>query len=319
MKQSTKNIAIIIGVPVAYALAITWIFGLASWSDLYSVMSITFLFLSPTIIGALAVFLSRTEDAENAAYCICVPWIPVFLFVLITLLFSIEGWGCWIMVLPFFLFTASIGGLIGGYFKTRRKRGKVYLSVLALLPFFISPIEKIIGAIPGTYEAYTYIDITSSPEKIWSNVTRVKEIPQEQDRGTLTKFLRFPRPVKAELDFRGVGARREAIFSMGLVFHETVLEYSDMEKMVFSIKANRYEIPSTTFDEHVTIGGEYFDVLSGTYRLQKLNDSKYRLHLYSNFKLTTTFNFYASWWARWIMEDIQNNILQVIKARAEKK
>lgn len=26
---------------------------------------------------------------------------------------------------------------------------------------------------------------------------------------------------------------------------------------------------------------------------------------------------YASWWAGWIMKDIQNNILQVIKQRAE--
>lgn len=33
--------------------------------------------------------------------------------------------------------------------------------------------------------------------------------------------------------------------------------------------------------------------------------------------MNTTFNFYASWWARWIMQDIQNNILQVEKQRAE--
>jgi hypothetical protein len=70
-------------------------------------------------------------------------------------------------------------------------------------------------------------------------------------------------------------------------------------------------------DEHIVIGGDYFDVLDGTYELQQLNDSTYRIHLYSHFKLSTTFNFYASWWAGWIMKDIQNNILQVIKQRAE--
>lgn len=60
-----------------------------------------------------------------------------------------------------------------------------------------------------------------------------------------------------------------------------------------------------------------FDVLNGIYELQQLNDRTYRLHLYSYFKLTTTFNFYASWWARWIMKDIQYNILQIEKERAE--
>ena len=109
------------------------------------------------------------------------------------------------------------------------------------------------------------------------------------------------------------------MFTNGLVFHETVSEYVDRKKMVFSIKAYPYEIPSATMDEHVVIGGQYFDVLNGTYELEKLNDTTYRLNLYSHYKLTTTFNFYASWWAKWIMKDIQNNILQVEKRRAERE
>lgn len=86
--------------------------------------------------------------------------------------------------------------------------------------------------------------------------------------------------------------------------------------MSFTIKADPYNIPSTTMDEHVVIGGKYFDVLDGTYELQPLSDGNFRLHLYSHFELNTTFNFYASWWASWIMKDIQNNILQVIRQRA---
>jgi hypothetical protein len=148
-------------------------------------------------------------------------------------------------------------------------------------------------------------------------VTRVREIKEEQDKGWLTQTLGFPRPVKAELNYEGVGASREAIFTNGLVFHETVTEYIDKQKMVFAIKAYPHKIPSATMDEHVVIGGEYFDVLNGTYELEKLNETTYRLHLYSHFTLHTTFNFYASWWAGWIMKDIQNNILQVEKKRAE--
>jgi hypothetical protein len=148
-------------------------------------------------------------------------------------------------------------------------------------------------------------------------VTRVREIPAEQDKGWLTKALGFPRPVKAELNYLGVGAYREAVFTNGLVFHETVTHYRENEKMVFSIKADPYDIPSTTLDKHVVIGGEYFDVLNGTYELEKLGENYYRLHLYSHFKLATNFNFYASWWAKWIMKDIQQNILQVEKYRAE--
>lgn len=87
--------------------------------------------------------------------------------------------------------------------------------------------------------------------------------------------------------------------------------------MVFSIRANTFDIPSTTLDEHILIGGKYFDVLDGTYELEKLGENKYRLHLYSNFKMNTTFNFYSGLWGKIIMKDIQNNILKIEKKRAE--
>ncbi|HVY76287.1 MAG TPA: hypothetical protein VG890_15770 [Puia sp.] len=316
-KSKLTRTLIIIGIPVLYAIVLRLFYGVKTWGDLFSVMSVSFLVCLPTIVGALTVYFSSTEKVKKFWYRFFVPWIPIFIFFIIALLVSLEGWGCWLMILPFFLLAASIGGLIAGYFKLRKKRNKIYISLLAFLPFFASPVEHLIGAIPGTYEAYTYIDINAPADKIWDNITRVKEIKQEQDKGRLTKLLGMPRPVEAVLNYNGVGASREARFTKGLVFHETVLEYLDKKKMVFSIKADPYKIPSTTMDEHILIGGKYFDVLNGTYKLQQLNGKTYRLHLYSHFKLTTTFNFYASWWARWIMQDIQNNILQVEKARAE--
>ncbi|MEA5401814.1 hypothetical protein VB776_02730 [Arcicella sp. DC2W] len=316
-KQKILNILKVIAIPTGYAIVLRLLFGINTWRELFSVMSISFLFCLPTIVGALVVYFSSEEKVKETAYKVIAPWVPIFLFLFVTLGFGVEGWACWLMVMPLFLVAASVGGLIGGYFKMKKKDNNVYVSILVLFPIFVAPIEAMIGAIPGTYEAYTYIDIKAPADKIWHNVTRVRTIEANQDKGWLTKTLGFPRPIKAELNFEGVGAYREAIFTNGLVFHETVSEYIDKKKMTFSIKAYPHEIPSTTMDEHVVIGGEYFNVLNGTYELEKLNSTTHRLHLYSHFKLNTTFNFYASWWARWIMKDIQNNILQVEKLRAE--
>ncbi|XZF15123.1 hypothetical protein ACTHGU_03230 [Chitinophagaceae bacterium MMS25-I14] len=317
-KAKWLNLLKCVGIPVAYAIVLRLFFGVHSWEDLFSVMTVSFLFCLPTIVGALAVYYSNIEKVKKLRYRIIFPWLPVIIFFFITLLFSLEGWACWLMILPVFLVAASIGGLIGGYFKLRKyRRGNLYISLLTLLPLFLSPVESMIGSIPGTYEAYTDIDIHADAPAIWSHVTRVGEIMPEEDKGWLTGFLGFPRPLRAELNYEGVGASREAIFSKGLVFHEKVLQYEHQKQMRFSIKAFPYEIPSTTMDSHVVIGGKYFDVLDGTYQLEKLSDQNYRLHLYSHFKLKTTFNFYAGWWVTWIMKDIQNNILQVIKARCE--
>ena len=319
MNRNLKNLLIAIGIPILYAVVLRLAFGIKGWNDLFSVMSVTFLFLLPTIVGALTVYLSNKNKVEKLYYRIFTPWIPIILFLIITLVFAIEGWACWLMILPVFLIAASVGGLIGGYLKLKSRNDKLNISLLVLIPFLISPVEQLVEKIPGSYKAYTYIDINSSAERIWGNVTRVKTIEKEEDTGYLTEFLGFPRPLKAELNYNGVGAYREASFTNGLVFRETVTEYEENKKMVFSIKANTYEIPSTTLDEHILIGGEYFDVLNGTYELEKLNEGKYRLHLYSKFKMNTTFNFYAGWWGKIIMKDIQNNILKVEKKRSENK
>ncbi len=309
----------IVAVPTTYALLVRVLFEIDHMNEMFGVMTATFLFLSPGIVGALTMYISSVESSDNVPYRIFMPWIPVFVFMAVTLLLSMEGWACWVMALPLFLVFSSVGGILGTFLKRRQSGGSTYLSVLVLLPFLIAPIENTIGPRESTYTADTHIDIEARAATIWANVTRVQEIAAEQDKGWLTRNLGFPRPVKAELDFAGVGGAREAIFTNGLVFHETVTEYVDQKKMVFSIKAFPHEIPSTTMDEHVVIGGEYFDVIDGTYELEQLNATTQRLHLYSHFKLKTTFNFYASWWARWIMQDIQNNILQIEKHRAEGK
>lgn len=319
MNSRTKGILLAIGIPTLYALILRLVFGLDEWNEIFSVMSFTFLFLTPSILGAISVYYLSEDLAKKWRYRILVPWIPIFLFLIITLMLQIEGWACWVMILPVFLIAASIGGIIGGYLKTRRKNGRLNISILMLLPFLVSPIEQLIEKVPGNYRAYTYIDINSTPEKIWSNVTRVSTIEENDDTGYLTEFLGFPRPLKAELNYNGVGAHREAMFTKGLIFRETVTEYEENKKMVFDIKANTFEIPSTTLDEHVLIGGDYFDVLEGTYELEKLSEGKYRLHLYSDFKMNTTFNFYAGFWGKLIMQDIQNNILKIEKKRSEQE
>ena len=321
MKRLWRPLLFSIAIPTAYALLMRILFGLNPIRDFVEVMSISFFITVPFAIGYMTIAFSALERVRKLHYRIFAPWIPIFVFLALTLMLSIEGWACWLMILPVFLIFASIGGMVAGARKIRRadKPGRLQLSLVVLLPLLLAPLEKLLPLLPARYEAYTYTDIHAQASLIWQNVLRVRTIPEAADRGTLTRLLGFPRPIRAELNYAGVGGSREAIFSKGLVFQEVVHEYTPREKMAFNIRADPHTIPSTTMDEHVIIGGKYFNVLDGTYRLEQRSDSVYRLHLYSHFTMNTSFNFYASWWAGMIMKDIQNNILRVIQTRCEGK
>ena len=223
------------------------------------------------------------------------------------------------MMLPLFLILAGLGGLTAGYFRLKKSKkiDRLQISIAFILPLILSPIEHTIGPQLSIFKAETSIIIEAPLDVIWSNVTRVKTITATEDKGTINKWLGIPRPIKAELNFEGIHAERKAIFTGGLIFTEIVTAYKHQELMEFSIEPNTGEIPSTTFDEHILIGGKYFDVLKGTYAIERVNENEVKLKLWSEFEVNTTFNFYSGLWAKWIMSDIQNNILTVIKTRCE--
>jgi hypothetical protein len=308
-------------VPVTFAILIRLAFGANFLDDFVDVMSWNFFTTVPAAVGALFVYFSSENSARSIRYRIFGPWIPVVLIIFFTIAFQIEGWGCWIMISPLFLLSSSIGGLIGGYLKTRKSRKNKNLNVseIVLLPFLIGPIEKSIPRNPDVFTTFTAIDINADAATIWDNVTSVRKIGTAEDHSKLIDILGFPKPLEAKLDTLAVGGARKAIFERGLIFNETVTQYDDKKSMSFTIKANTYEIPSTTLDEHILIGGEYFDMLDGTYKLEKRGDNHYSLVLYSNFSMNTTFNSYAGIWGHYIMKDIQDNILTVIKNRSENR
>jgi hypothetical protein len=305
------------GVPVIYGFVLRGFFVSDLYSTAVGIVSAAFILFGPVCIGALTIFLSPPGAARNVWYNIFAPWLSIGLFILLTFLVKFEGAICIVMALPIFLVMASAGGLIAGEMRRRRQSKKLSVIAAVLLPFLIIPIEGSFELKPSDYEAFTSTEINAPADVIWQNVVRVREISPAEDNGKLSKFMGFPRPIVAELDTLMLGGRRKAVFDKGLVFDEVVYDYSHERKMSFSITPLTSEIPPATLDEHVIAGGKYFTVLDGTYELEKLSENRYKLILYSHFKLNTTFNFYSGMWSKWIMSDIQNNILCIIKERCE--
>src|SRR4029078_362877 len=89
----------------------------------------------------------------------------------------------------------------------------------------------------------------------------------------------FPDPIEATLSHEGVGGVRNASFAGNLVFIETIDIWEPGQRLAFTIATDTEKIPPTTLDEHVRIGGPYFDVLRGEYRLGSLPGGVIRLHL----------------------------------------
>ena len=216
---------------------------------------------------------------------------------------------------PLLLVLSSVGGVIGA---TEGASRRGFGSLLVCLPLLVAPLESRVPLPRALREVHTTIDIDAPAPVVWRQIVTVPPIRPAERKPALFTALGFPAPIAATLDRPGVGGVRQATFEGGLRFVETVTVWQENERLSFSIDPQTDTIPPTTLDRHVTIGGAYFDVLDGTYAIERLGAQRSRLHLLSRTRVSTHFNLYAGPWSDAVMRSIQVNILEVIRGRAER-
>jgi hypothetical protein len=313
------------GVGFMYGLFARYIFAYDALQSVFRVMSVAFIFGAPTSLGFLTVYIAERQSPPgtyNWGTRLVLPWLPAVAALGAALALAWEGLICIFLWLPLFLFLASAGGLLAGlvrYLIGKAGRGERLGYCFAVLPFLLAPVEKQFTPPDRIITVGTQIEISSDAQTIWENIERVPAIRAEEHRFYATHLLGFPKPVEAKLYGTGVGAVRHATFEGGVLFIETITEWEPQKHLSFSIKADTAKIPATTLDQHVTVGGPYFDVLQGTYDIQIVNTQKAILHLSSRHRLSTHFNLYSGWWTSFIMRDTQNHILKIIKQRCESR
>jgi hypothetical protein len=312
--------------PVAWitGLVIACVFGLAlrltaarSVTNFFPIMSIGFLCLGPAVIGFLAVYYSG-KTKPSILQATFLPWPAVLLTCALSAVLSLEGWICIVFLTPVALIFGSIGGLTAGHLLTRGRRNSLGItSCIAALPLLCMAVESHLAPPTRLRTVENSISIRANADAVWQQIQSVPPITPSELQPTWTHRIGFPRPVAAVLSHPGVGGVRTATFEHGLTFHETVTDWQPSHQLAFSIKADTAHIPPTTLDEHVTIGGPYFDVLDGEYRIEPQSDGTVLLHLTSHQRLSTDFNGYAGLWSDAVMSSLQQSILQVIQHRCE--
>jgi len=308
-------------VGMAYGLVLRFGAEVLLRGSVLPVISIGFLFFLPFAMGFVSVFLVERRQRQAVWVWLVLPLFPIAGSIAASMAALWEGLICVVMFAPIGIGLAVVGGLAAGLvvrYAASRSAGNVSLACVMVLPLVIAPWEQRIVFQPQIRQVESAIDIAAPPEVVWRNIERVPRISPEELAPSWSRRIGFPSPVEATLSYEGAGGVRHATFEGGVLFIETVDVWEPPHRLSFSIRAQTDQIPNTTLDEHVTIGGPYFDVLRGEYALEPLSDGSTRLHLSSRHRVSTDLNWYAHLWTDAIMADIQRTILQVIRNRCEK-
>lgn len=278
----------------------------------------SFLFLIPFAMGSLVAFLGMTiSDRKMLKWSLGMPSLVMGVGILASLLTGLEATFCLVVATPIMWPLCVLGAWITALIMRRLNKGRTYVTVVGLLPYLVAPIEQAIELPEKRLEIHNTVEIDASPEEVWREIASVREIQRSELPQSWIYMLGFPRPKAAVLDREGVGGIRIATFERNVSFFERVTEWKQNERLAFSIEADPAFVPANAFDQHIIVGGRFYDVLDGCYAIEPLGPQRVRLHLSSRHRLNSHFHAYAGWWSEKVMDQIQTTILGVIRNRAE--
>jgi hypothetical protein len=280
-----------------------------------SVMMVSFVVLVPLLIGALTVYFGG-EHRGKLWFALLAPAIPVLAFIAGTAVLLIEGSICIAMASPLFVALGAVGGFsMWVLLRLYQPRRSTMLGVLAL-PLLFGAVETR-APLPDRVQASTgSIQVDAPPERVWQLINHAVDIRPDEMRDGLAYRIGVPFPLSAHTVAPGVGGTRELRWDKGVSFDEPITAWEENRYIRWDYRFGPDSFPAGALDEHVVIGGRYFDLRDTSYRLTP-NAGGTRLDIHVTYRVSTNFNWYAGPLGRLLIDDAAHTILAFYKHRAE--
>lgn len=310
-----------------------WGAGIASLGAFYGVTAYTFFvkFLSvgsgvmltsflvgvPVAMGMLVAYLSEKKKLGGVVAASGVSVLALSLFAFAVGALFREGTICLVMALGLFIPLMLLGALISliASWASPKQSGK--LSVVALmLPFVFGSVEQNIDSPTLRQQTQRSVYITASPEKIWNLINFPLDIRPEELKNGFAYQIGVPYPLEARTLEGRVGGKRQLVWERGVRFEEEITEWQENRRIAWKYLFTPESFPSGSLDDHVVIGGQYFDIEDTSYTLTPEGKGT-RLTVQVGTRVSTHFNWYADFCARYLVGDTAEAILNFYKQRAQ--
>jgi hypothetical protein len=279
-------------------------------------MLLSFLAGIPMSIGVIVGFASSRRRMAGAAGAGALATLSISLFVFAAGAVLREGFICIVMAFPIFLVMGLVGALLGALMSSGKRKGTKALPAILLVPILGGPIEAQLPS-PTTYlDTTRSIHIAAAPAKVWQQINHPLDIkPSELAEGFAYR-IGVPYPIEARTIEGRVGGTRVLSWERGVTFEEQITAWEPNRHIAWVYKFGPDSFPPGSLDDHIVIGGRYFDLEATSYTLQEEGGGT-RLTIAVRTRVTTHFNWYAGLWAHYLVDDTAGAILKFYKARSE--
>ena len=286
--------------------------------DLFETMSGSFALLAPIAVSAVSVFVAELRARRTWAYYFWMGALVNVLFVVGTFLLHIEGLICVILAAPLFAIIGGVAGLIvGAVFRgTRWMRQATYC--FALAPLVLGVYEHYVPLPQTVHTIERTITIAAPRTDVWDQLMTASAIrPDEMGDGLMYR-IGVPLPESALAGEMPDGSLvRQIRMGKGILFDQVATDWECYRRVRWQYRFTSQSFPPRALDDHVRIGGEYFDLLDTEYSLRPLGTRATILRLSMSYRVSTRYNWYAQPVAELFVSNFEETALRFYARRAE--
>jgi uncharacterized protein YndB with AHSA1/START domain len=300
---------------VLAGLALRYVFS-GKPGDPYATMMASFILLTPLVVGAVTVYVAERQRPRTWRYHFFAAALSNVCCVIGAMLVLWEGLICAILIVPLFALFGGLGGLLMGAICRRTRRPGSSLYSLAALPLVLGFLETGLPLPDSIRGVERQVHIDAPPGTVWRYLQNTGRItPAEVEHGWLYR-IGVPLPEIGATEHGAQGSVRRIRMGKGIRFDQIVAEERPGRYIRWTYRFAPDSVPPRALDDHVAIGGAYFDMLDTSYTLTPRGAGT-DLRIRMRYRVSTRFNWYVGPIADALFGNFEETILGFYRGRSE--
>jgi hypothetical protein len=287
-------------------------------SEAYAAMMASFVLLVPVLVGAVAAYVAERLHRRTWTYYFWAgAWANLFA-VVGALVIMVEGLICAIVIVPLVSVYGGLGGLLMGAICRWTSKEKPTLLGITALPLVLGAFEQTVPLPDAVRVVERVTVIAAPPQRIWAVLEDARDIePYEVDRAWMYR-IGVPLPIAGITRRTASGVVRDVTMGRGIRFQQVATLWEPGQRVKWTYRFTPESFPPGALDDHVMIGGRYFDIIDTDYALTGRADGTTELRSRMRYRVSTQFNWYVDPIAQFLVGNFQEVILEFYARRAER-
>jgi hypothetical protein len=290
------------------------------WGDAgspWSAMAGAFIYISPILVGAVTVYVAERTERRSWHYYYLAPFMATLFYVAGTLVIMIEGLICAVIIAPLFALLGAMGGLAMGLVCRLTNWPKQTIYSLAILPIALGlggdylPTPTVLSSVQRSTV------IAASPAQVWQQLNYAVDIQPQEFGATWAARIGVPMPISGITQMTPTGRVRKSLWNKAVHFDEPITDWQPERYMRWTYRFDPTSFPPHALDDHVMIGGHYFDLHDTSFTLTPVAGGT-QLDIQTHYRVSTQFNFYADAVAQVLLSNMFDTGLAFYKNRSER-